>query len=61
MPKLTLGSDDDSEDGRMIPTLSIDQFGAELSRWFGLSSNEIAAVFPNNERFDLSQLGIFSG
>ena len=60
MPELTLGSDDDSEDGRMIPTLSIDQFGAELSCWFGLSSNEIGAVFPNNERFDLSQLGIFS-
>lgn len=59
MPSLELGSNDDLGDGRIIPTLSVDQYAASLSRWFGLSENEINAVFPNLNRFDNSDLGFF--
>jgi uncharacterized protein (DUF1501 family) len=59
MPEIELGSDDDLEDGRMIPTLSIDQFGSDISRWFGLSDNELNAIFPNRNRFDESALSMF--
>ena len=59
MPSLELDSDDDLGDGRMIPTLSVDQYAASLSRWFGLSENELNAVFPNLSRFDNSDLGFF--
>jgi uncharacterized protein (DUF1501 family) len=59
MPSLELGSDDDLGDGRIIPTLSVDQYAASLSRWFGLSENELNAVFPNLSRFDNSDLGFF--
>ncbi|MEP1445611.1 MAG: DUF1501 domain-containing protein [Paraglaciecola sp.] len=59
MPSLELGSDDDLGDGRIIPTLSVDQYAASLSRWFGLSETELNAVFPNLSRFDMSNLDFF--
>ena len=59
MPELALNSDDDLEDGRMIPTLSVDQYGSAISKWFGLSDNELAVVFPNLDRFDSSALDMF--
>ncbi|WP_339726365.1 DUF1501 domain-containing protein [uncultured Paraglaciecola sp.] len=59
MPALELGSDDDLGDGRIIPTLSVDQYAASLSRWFGLSESELNAVFPNLNRFDIHDLGFF--
>lgn len=59
MPSLELGSNDDLGDGRIIPTLSVDQYAASLSRWFGLSESELNAVFPNLNRFDSSDLGFF--
>jgi uncharacterized protein (DUF1501 family) len=61
LPSLELDSNDDIGGGRMLPTLSIDQYGASLSEWFGLSNNEIAAVFPNFSRFDNSALQLFEG
>jgi uncharacterized protein (DUF1501 family) len=59
VPSIELGSNDDLGDGRIIPTLSVDQYAASLSRWFGLSENELNAVFPNLSRFDNSDLGFF--
>lgn len=58
MPEdFTIDSSDDLADGRIIPTTSVDQYAATLAKWFGLSSNEINAVFPNLSRFDNSDLG----
>ena len=53
----TLNSSDDLGDGRIIPTTSVDQYAATLAKWFGLSTNEINAVFPNLSRFNSSDLG----
>ena len=58
MPEdFTLDSADDYGDGRIIPTTSVEQYAATLAKWFGLSVNEINAVFPNLSRFDNSDLG----
>lgn len=58
MPEdLTLNSADDLGDGRIIPSTSVDQYAATLARWFGLSVNEVHAVFPNLSRFDQHDLG----
>ena len=47
--------------GRWIPTTSVDQYAAQLARWFGLAQDSatLAAVFPNLANFPgtLSQLG----
>lgn len=57
MPSLALGSSDDLNDGRMIPTLSVEQYAATLMKWFGLSESELDAVLPGLSRFPLRDLG----
>lgn len=60
MPAQVINSNDDLGDGRIIPTTSIDQFGAEIAQWFGLGQSEINDVFPNLHRFDPAGLNMFS-
>lgn len=57
-PQMALGGPDDSGNrGAMIPSTSIDQFGATLARWFGLSDSNLSAVFPNLAKFSSSNIG----
>ena len=51
---------DDVGRGRLLPTLSVDQFGATLGRWFGASDTELGAIFPNLARFDVRDLGFLA-
>ncbi|MDQ2077743.1 DUF1501 domain-containing protein [Marinimicrobium sp. ABcell2] len=57
MPDLNLHSDDDIGEGRLIPTTSIDQYGATLANWFGLPGADFGSVFPNLHNFDTTDLG----
>jgi len=43
--------------GRWIPTTAVDQYGATLASWFGVSSVDLPAVFPNIGRFASTNLG----
>lgn len=43
--------------GRLIPTLSVEQYAATLGRWFGLDDAELANALPNLSRFGASDLG----
>lgn len=61
-PTLALGGPDDTDSGsnprgRWIPTTSVDQYGATLASWFGLTGAEVATVFPFISRFPTSNLG----
>ncbi|PHS18884.1 MAG: hypothetical protein COA86_06865 [Kangiella sp.] len=57
LPDLTLNSDDDIADGRMIPTTSMDQYVATIAKWFGLSDSELLDIFPNLVNFENRNLG----
>ncbi|WP_201027399.1 DUF1501 domain-containing protein [Paraglaciecola hydrolytica] len=57
MPTLALNSPDDIGEGRIIPTTSMDQYGATLGRWFGLQESDMADVYPNLHNFNRSDLG----
>ncbi len=59
MPNLTLEGPDDMGRGRLIPTLSIEQFAAPLASWFGVANAELDLVFPNLSNFD-NNLSLFS-
>jgi len=41
--------------GSLLPELSVDQYGATLGRWFGLSDAQLLDVFPNLAQFDASR------
>ncbi len=60
LPELALGSNDDLDDGRIIPTTSVDEYIASLARWFGLSDSELNTVLPNLNRFNSASLSIFN-
>lgn len=60
MPSLELGSDDDIGEGRIIPTISFEQYAATLSKWFGLADEDIATIFPNLKNFTHKNLGFLA-
>jgi uncharacterized protein (DUF1501 family) len=48
------GSPDQLGNGILLPTTSVDQFGATLGRWMGLSAAQALEVFPNLTNWDSS-------
>lgn len=64
-PTLVLGGPDDTDGGstprgRWIPTTSVEQYAATLATWYGLSTNDLAAVFPLIGRFPTPTLGFMT-
>lgn len=56
-PDQTIDGPDDSGYGRLIPSLAVEQYGATLADWFGVSSADQAVLFPHLSRFAQSNLG----
>jgi uncharacterized protein (DUF1501 family) len=50
-PDLFLGSPLDTGRGNLIPTLSVDQYAAELALWLGVDRSNLEYVLPNISRF----------
>jgi uncharacterized protein (DUF1501 family) len=46
-------SPDQVRNGALLPTTSVDQLGATLGRWFGVSDNDVLRVFPNLTNFNV--------
>jgi uncharacterized protein (DUF1501 family) len=56
-PVLAVDGPDDTDDGRWIPSTSVDAYSATLARWFGVGASDLSTVFPNIGRFASSDLG----
>lgn len=50
-PSLSLGNNLDVGRGRLIPTMSTDEYFAELALWFGVEKSELSLVLPNIANF----------
>jgi uncharacterized protein (DUF1501 family) len=60
-PDLAFGGPDDAgSDGVWIPTTAIEQYGATLATWFGVSAAGLSSVFPNTGRFSPATLGFLA-
>jgi uncharacterized protein (DUF1501 family) len=57
MPTLQVNGPDDTGRGRWIPTTSVDEYGATLAKWFGVSDSNLSVAFPNIGRFAKPNLG----
>jgi uncharacterized protein (DUF1501 family) len=58
-PDLTVGGPDDAGNGAWIPTTSVDQLGASVAQWFGVSPTDSDTLFPLSGRFASRTLPIF--
>jgi uncharacterized protein (DUF1501 family) len=58
-PLLQIDGPEDVGGGRMIPSVSCDQFAATLARWFGVPDSQLAVVAPHIGNFAVRDLGFF--
>ena len=55
------GEEDGSFAGRIIPQLSVNQYGATLARWMGVSEQALSAALPDLANFAQQDLGFMRG
>ncbi|MGN6519421.1 MAG: DUF1501 domain-containing protein [Dokdonella sp.] len=58
MPDLAAQSADFTWDGHLLPRIAVDQYGATLARWFGVTdATALDTIFPNLHAFAQGDLG----
>ncbi len=53
-------SPDQIQNGILLPTQSVEQYGATLARWFGLSDSQLSSAFPQLGAFATRDLGFMA-
>jgi uncharacterized protein (DUF1501 family) len=48
-------SPDQLGNGSLLPATAVDQLGATLGAWFGLSPTQVLEIFPNLANFDAAR------
>ena len=56
-PVLANNGPDDVGQGRLLPSLSVDQYAATLASWFGVSDGNMATVLPNIGNYSSRNVG----
>jgi uncharacterized protein (DUF1501 family) len=56
-PSVSVTSDDQVGQGRLLPTTSVDQLASTLGLWFGLSQAEVRTIMPRIGNFATDNLG----
>jgi uncharacterized protein (DUF1501 family) len=44
----------------LIPTMSVDQYGATIGRWLGLTEGQLDSIFPNLRNFSTRNVGFMN-
>jgi uncharacterized protein (DUF1501 family) len=56
-PSVSIQTNDQVGQGRLLPSTSVDQFAATLARWFGCNTSELPGILPNIGNFSNTNLG----
>ena len=56
-PHVSIETEDQVGQGRLLPTTGVDQFGATLGQWFGCAPSELPGILPNIGNFPTNNLG----
>jgi uncharacterized protein (DUF1501 family) len=56
-PQVSIQTNDQVGQGRLLPSTSVDVFASTLARWFGCSETELPGILPNINRFPTTSLG----
>ncbi len=58
LPLLSVAqSNDNVGGGRLLPAIGVDQYGATMARWMGVTDAELSSVFPNIVNYTTRNLG----
>ncbi|MGP7795821.1 DUF1501 domain-containing protein [Sphingomonas sp. CLY1604] len=53
-PAVGNGTPDDVGQGRLLPTIAVDQYAATLASWFGVGNGDLTTVLPNMGNYNAS-------
>ncbi|MEG3170494.1 MULTISPECIES: DUF1501 domain-containing protein [Sphingomonas] len=53
-PEIGDGTSNDVGQGRLLPTMSVDQYAATMATWFGVPAGDLGTVLPNISNYDAS-------
>ncbi|WP_174286442.1 DUF1501 domain-containing protein [Sphingomonas bacterium] len=53
-PAIGNGTGDDVGQGRLLPSISVDQYASTLASWFGVSATDMTTVLPNMGNYNPS-------
>jgi uncharacterized protein (DUF1501 family) len=56
-PHVSIQTNDQVGQGRLLPSTSVDEFAATLARWFGCNVGELPGILPNVGNFTNTNLG----
>jgi uncharacterized protein (DUF1501 family) len=56
-PHVSIQTNDQVGQGRLLPSTSVGEFAATLARWFGCATNELPGILPNVTNFSSTNLG----
>ena len=59
-PHISVDTDDQVGQGRLLPSTSVDQFAATLATWFGVSNSELPTILPRIGNFGTANLGFMA-
>jgi len=57
-PAIGNNTPDDVGQGRLLPTIAVDQYAATLASWFGVSAGSMSTVLPNIGNYNASSLNL---
>jgi uncharacterized protein (DUF1501 family) len=61
LPEVAVNGPDDVGQGRLLPTLAVDQLAATLATWMGVNNSDLPLVVPNIGNYSVRNLGLMRG